>query len=125
MLKSSLLNRPPCASASGRVESRLALFMMTVAVTNAFVGPDKAVTPSMLGHDFLPFYSAGTFVCNGMPDMLYDLPMTSATEHEIAAKNNLDIGKSFGPFWNPPFYSWIFVPLRACRIARRCCTGRC
>ncbi len=91
----------------------LAVFMMCVAAVNQVIAPEKSVTPAMLGHDFLPFYTAGSFARTGMPDLLYDLPTVKAVEHEIADNNGLEIGKSFGPFWNPPFYAWTFATLSA------------
>lgn len=89
----------------------LAVIVVTFAIGNLFLSADKRVSANMLGHDFLPFYTAGTFVNNGMHDLIYDLGAVKATEHELADKNGLEIGKSFGPFWNPPFYALIFGPL--------------
>lgn len=65
----------------------------------------------MLGHDFLPFYTAGTFARTGHADQLYNLHAVRRFEQQVAAKNSLELGPSFGPFWNPPFYAWVFAPL--------------
>jgi hypothetical protein len=72
----------------------------------------------MVGHDFLAFYTAGTFARLGKFDLLYDLGAVREAERSIARKNNLEIGKSFGPFWNPPFYAWLFAPLSALSYER-------
>jgi len=65
----------------------------------------------MVGHDFLAFYTAGTFVNAGRSHDLYDLELVNAFQHDLARRENLEIGQSFGPFWNPPFYAWVFAPL--------------
>ena len=84
---------------------------LTFAIGNFFVTPEKSVGSNMLGHDFLAFYTAGTFARQGNFDKLYNLPAVRDAERAIARENNLEIGKSFGPYWNPPFYAWIFAPL--------------
>ncbi len=89
----------------------LAIFVLTIAIINSVQAREKSVTSDMLGHDFLPFYTAGTFINHGMSDRLYDLNAVREIEHKIATENNLEIGKGFGPFWNPPFYAWVFAPL--------------
>jgi hypothetical protein len=67
----------------------------------------------MVGHDFLAFYTAGSFVRDGRMRDLYDLEKVKTFQHELAAREGLKIGESFGPFWNPPFYAWVFRPLAA------------
>src|SRR5687767_5363168 len=67
----------------------------------------------MLGHDFLPFYTAGTMVREGRPHDLYDLAAIKAAEYETARQSHLDLGDALGPFWNPPFYALPFAPLSA------------
>jgi hypothetical protein len=91
----------------------LFVFIATVTVSNAFSHSDKAVTGNMLGHDFLAFYTAGTFVREGRYQELYNLESVKDFQHELAKKNGLELGDSFGPFWNPPFYAWVFSPLSA------------
>jgi hypothetical protein len=91
----------------------MALLIVTLGAVNLFLPRHKSVAPEMLGHDFLPFYTAGLLVRSGCTDVLYDLGTIKAAEHEIAEKNGLEIGKSFGPFWNPPWYAWTFAPLAA------------
>lgn len=65
----------------------------------------------MLGHDFLVFYVAGDFARQGHFDRLYDLGAMKQAEQAVAQQNGLELGDSFGPWWYPPFYAWIFAPL--------------
>ena len=87
------------------------LALLTIIIANAMLPRDHAVSSSMLGHDFMAFYTAGTFLRTGQLDSIYDLPTVRNFQHDLARKENLEIGPSFGPFWNPPFYAWVFVPL--------------
>ncbi len=89
----------------------LAAFVGTAAIGNLFVSEDKQLTSRMLGHDFLAFYTAGTFLREGRSREIYDLEKVKAFQHELAAKEGLEIGESYGPFWNPPFYAWVFEPI--------------
>jgi hypothetical protein len=89
----------------------VALALATFVVGNQFVGADRSVTTDMIGHDFLAFYTAGHFVGNGRAGDLYNLEAVKAFQHDLAKKEGLQIGPSFGPWWNPPFYAWPFVPL--------------
>src|SRR5262249_30708948 len=65
------------------------------------------------GHDFMAFYTGGTFARTGQFDKLYNLDAVRASEQAIAAQNDIEMGKSFGPFWNPPFYAWLLAPYSA------------
>jgi hypothetical protein len=89
----------------------LAIFILTMAIGNIFSPPGKAVTTDMLGLDFLPFYASGAMARTGRTDLLYDIPAVAAFEHETAKSVGLNLGDAFGPFWNPPFYAWVFAPL--------------
>jgi hypothetical protein len=89
----------------------VAIFLLTLLAGNAFVPAQERLTNGMLGHDFLAFYTAGTFVGQDRQADLYDLPTVKAFQHDLARREHLEIGDSFGPFWNPPFYAWVFVPL--------------
>jgi len=89
------------------------MFLLTLAIGNSLVSPARSVTRSMLGHDFLAFYTAGHFARIGQLQKLYDLDAARDFQRDIAARNGLEIGQSFGPFWNPPFYAWVFAPLSA------------
>lgn len=96
--------------------SMLAVVTLLFAVSNFFVPDDKAVTSRMLGHDFLAFYTAGTFVREGHPADIYDLAKVADFQHRLAQQANLDLDVSleqlrFGPYWNPPFYAALFAPL--------------
>jgi hypothetical protein len=90
----------------------LTLFIGTATVMNCFQPEDKAVTRKSAGHDFLAFYTAGTFVRTGRADQLYDLPAVKAFERELVQRQGLELREdAFGPFWNPPLLAWVFVPL--------------
>ena len=91
----------------------LLLFILTFVVGNFFLPPERRLTRSMVGHDFLAFYTAGTFVREGRPHDLYDLQKVRTFQHDLGERAHLELGKSYGPFWNPPFYAWAFVPLAA------------
>lgn len=91
----------------------LLVILSTFTIGNFFLSPDKSVSSYMLGHDFLAFYSAGTFARTGQFNRLYDLDSARDTEHAIARQSNLEIGPSFGPYWNPPFYAWYLAPFTA------------
>ncbi|HEY7089133.1 MAG TPA: glycosyltransferase family 87 protein, partial [Tepidisphaeraceae bacterium] len=89
----------------------MGLLLGTLVVGNFVIAPDKSVHAPMLGHDFLAFYTAGTFARLGQFDHLYDLDATREIEHVLAQQNKLETGASFGPFWNPPFYAWPLAAL--------------
>jgi hypothetical protein len=89
----------------------LGLFLLTLVVGNAFIPRDKAVTREMLGHDFLAFYTAGSFVGQGRYHDLYNLDAVKAFEQAASRAAGLEVGSSFGPWWNPPFYDLMFAPL--------------
>ena len=91
----------------------LLILLLTLIIGNFFIPQSKRLTGGMVGHDFLAFYAAGAFVREGRTHDLYDLEKVKAFQHELAAREQLEIGDSFGPFWNPPFYAWVFVPLAA------------
>ena len=90
----------------------VALFVGTIAIGNLFVASDKAVSRKSAGHDFLAFYTAGTFVRTGRSAELYDLDAVKAFEQELARREGLELSAdTLGPYWNPPFFAWVFVPL--------------
>ncbi len=93
--------------------SILAMFLLTLVVGNHFIASDKSVTREMLGHDFLAFYTAGSFVRQGRARELYNLESVRVFEQSTAHAAGLEVGKSFGPWWNPPFYALLFEPLAA------------
>ena len=89
----------------------LAIFIGTLGIGNYCVPAEKALDRTVLGQDFLAFYTAGTFAREGRFDDLYNLDAVRNFEHKVADENRLELGKSFGPYWNPPFYAWVFEPL--------------
>ena len=89
----------------------LALFIATIIVGNFFISTDKQVTTKNAGHDFLAFYTAGTFLREGRVSELYDLEKVKAFEQGLAQREGLELKEGFGPFWNPPVFAWVFVPL--------------
>ena len=89
------------------------LLVGTFVGGNFLIAHDRAVTRDMLGHDFLAFYTGGTFARLGHHELLYNLEAVRHFEHATARANNLSISDGFGPFWNPPFYAWVFAPLSA------------
>jgi hypothetical protein len=91
----------------------LGVFILTLAIGNEFIAPDRSVTRQMLGHDFLAFYTAGSFVRQGRYLDLYNLDSVRDFEQSTGHAAGLEMGKSFGPWWNPPFYALVFEPLAA------------
>jgi hypothetical protein len=96
----------------------LGVFLLTIVIGNHFVSSDKSVTREMLGHDFLAFYTAGSFVRQGRTRELYHLDSVKDFEQVTAHAAGLEVGKSFGPWWNPPFYALVFEPLAALPYGR-------
>jgi hypothetical protein len=96
----------------------LAVFLATLIVGNQFIPPEKSVERHMLGHDFTAFYSAGHFAAIGQFDKLYDIQAIKDFEQETGRRSGLSLGDSYGPYWNPPFYAWIFVPLSKLSYSR-------
>ncbi len=88
----------------------LLLLLTTLALANSFAGAN-GVGRGDLGLDFSAFYTAGTFVREGRIDALYDLETIRAFQRSLAAEHGLAMGESIGPWWNPPFFAWVFVPL--------------
>ena len=64
-----------------------------------------------VGTDFIAFYTAGVFVRDGRSRSLYDLHAIAEYQHALAHQNGDDLGQAIGPWWNPPYYAWLFVPL--------------
>src|SRR5271154_236578 len=70
-----------------------ALFILTLSIGNALLPAARSVTADDVGLDFLPFYTAGTFVHAGHADRLYDLGAVYAAEHATAAAENLSLAR--------------------------------
>ena len=64
-----------------------------------------------VGLDFIAFYTAGSFVREGKSADLYNVNKVQAFQKELASRNGVDLGSAVGPWWNPPFYAWVFVPI--------------
>lgn len=107
----SILRPAPLRTRLWQCAGLLTIWTLTLAIGNLLLPEERAVTSRMLGHDFLPFYSAGTFVRVGRPDLMYDLDAGRNLQQAIAAKASLEIGDKSGPWWNPPFFALPFVPL--------------
>jgi hypothetical protein len=75
------------------------------------VTPGFRACKAHFGFDFLAFYTAGAFVAEGRAAELYDLEAVKAFEVKTAAAAGLELGAAVGPWWNPPFYAWLFAPL--------------
>ena len=79
---------------------------------NFFQSPERQVTRKSAGHDFLAFYTAGTFVRTGRSAQLYDLEAVKAFEQNLVRQQGLELRPDdFGPYWNPPLFAWVFAPL--------------
>jgi alpha-1,2-mannosyltransferase len=113
---------PVCASQAfspSPVRSRLwkagvclLVFLATVIATSKFLGP-QADLIGMPGNDLVPSYTAGAFVRMGHPDWLMDAARQTAFQHQLRVDEHLDVQKHMGPWLNPPYYAWVFVPLSA------------
>ncbi|HWE04342.1 MAG TPA: glycosyltransferase family 87 protein [Tepidisphaeraceae bacterium] len=88
----------------------IAIFIGTLAAAMALTPPDPD-DRGKVGLDFIAFYTAGRFVREGRSAELYDIHQVQVFQHELARRNGVDLGSAVGPWWNPPFYAWTFVPL--------------
>ena len=107
----SLLKPAPLRKRLWQAGIAMALVIFTIAGSNLVLSQQRRVSSEMLGHDFLPFYTAGMLVRQRPAGPALRPWHDQAVEREIAHKNDLEIGKSFGPFWNPPVYAWTFAEL--------------
>ena len=83
-----------------------------LVIGNFFSSSDKSVSRKSAGHDFLAFYTAGTFVRTGRTAEMYDLDAVRAFQRDLAQREGLELPPAvLGPFWNPPFFAWPFAPL--------------
>src|SRR4051812_37824691 len=86
-----------------RAAAGLLALLLTLVIGNACLPDAKRLTADMDGHNFLAFYTAGTFVRTDRTHDLYRLDAVKTFQHDLAAREHIQIGESFGPFWNPPF----------------------
>lgn len=87
-----------------------AIFIATVWTAHAMAARPTAHEPGF-GLDFIAFYTAGSLVDQGRLGELYNLEAVHQYQRELAAANHFDIGRAYGPWWNPPFYALVFAPL--------------
>jgi hypothetical protein len=91
-----------------------ALFLLVLVIGNFFTPADKSVSRKSAGHDFLAFYTGGTFIRTGRSAQLYDLNAIGAFQRDLAKREGLELPDDvLGPFWNPPFFAWVFAPISA------------
>ncbi|MGA3067336.1 MAG: glycosyltransferase family 87 protein [Tepidisphaeraceae bacterium] len=107
------LSPPPTLITFWKAGGIMFLVILTFIIGNFCIKPDKAVHRNMLGHDFLAFYYGGTCALTGHTERLYDLGETKKFEATTGKNAGLELGTSFGPWWNPPFAAWMFAPLAA------------
>lgn len=88
------------------------LFLVTLVTFSHIAGPGTDLL-STSGPDFLPSYTAGLFVRQGRFDLLMDMKAETAAQLRIRRESGLDLPKHVGPWLNPPFFAWVFVPLAA------------
>jgi hypothetical protein len=88
----------------------VAIFIGTIVVGYQLT-PKEQHTRGQVGLDFIAFYTAGTFVREGHSQDLYDLHAVRKFQSNLAHQYGVDLGTAVGPWWNPPFYAWTFVPL--------------
>jgi hypothetical protein len=89
----------------------LLILELTLVMANGFLRADRALDRRMLGHDFTAFYAAGHFAGLGQFDKLYDIEAIKQFEQQTGREAKLSLRDAYGPYWNPPFYAWVFVPL--------------
>ena len=107
----SLLKPAPLRKRLWQGAIALLLVVATFVSGNFFVKPDKALNRHVLGQDFIAFYTAGTFVRENRADDLYNFDAVKSFQHQVADQEQIALGDAFGPYWNPPFYAWLFEPL--------------
>jgi hypothetical protein len=88
----------------------IAIFIGTLLVALIFT-PSDPHDRGKVGLDFIAFYTAGNFVRDGRSADLYDIAKVHQFQGELAKRNGVDLGAAVGPWWNPPFYAWVFVPI--------------
>jgi hypothetical protein len=83
-----------------------------VAISISYIVRASIDNPKLQrGHDLLPSYAAGVLVRGGHPRLMYDRTAICAVETKVINDANLDMDPRYGPWLNPPFFAWFFVPL--------------
>ena len=110
--------RPFSVIARGSLQRRLwigaacvSLFICSLVGIYALMPAGPHHREGSVGTDFIAFYTAGVFVREGNARHLYDLHAIAEYQHKLAHENGDDLGQAIGPWWNPPYYAWLFVPL--------------
>lgn len=88
----------------------VAALLAGALIATAMLPRESAIEGSTLGHDFVAFYTAGSFVNAGHPG-LYDLEAAQAFQRSLEARQGIDLGGEFGPYWNPPWFAAAAAPL--------------
>lgn len=88
----------------------VAVFIATVWTAHAIIARPETQEPGF-GLDFIAFYTAGSFVDQARLNDLYNLEAVHQFQRQLAAASSFDIGRAYGPWWNPPFYALVFAPL--------------
>jgi alpha-1,2-mannosyltransferase len=96
---------------AGAVAIFLTIAAGTEAVRRATAPPAAKASGDTFALDFIAFYTGGTFVAEGRHRDLFDLRAVQQYQRALAADHGVDLGDALGPWWNPPFYAWVFVPL--------------
>src|SRR5262249_20376522 len=87
------------------------MLILTIVFANPLSPKGQSITANMMGIDFTAFYAGGSFVNQGRYYDLYDINAVYVYEQNLGKQYQLDLKTSVGPWWNPPFYAWVFVPL--------------
>lgn len=89
----------------------MVILLATFLVINPFLPKDKALVGADLGHDFLAFYTAGTFARQGDYAGMYNLRAVQQFQQTLAASVGLEFISELLPWWNPPFAALAIEPL--------------
>jgi hypothetical protein len=87
------------------------VLFLTIVVGARTLRPQVSAPTGAMGLDFVAFYTAGAAVREGRARELYDLDATNRFQQALQQEQGVAIGRRFAPWWNPPFYSLLFVPL--------------
>src|SRR5690348_9689584 len=87
------------------------LFLLTMVVGSHLAGPRVSLVSAPMGEDLIPSYMAGTFVREHRPDKLMDFAEAKRFQADLRQREGLVRHGRTGPWLNPPFYAWLFVPL--------------
>ncbi len=122
-------------SHAGPVERRLLkaglamwLFLATAILSSMAGGVRTSLVGGVAGDDLIPSYMAGSFVRRGRADLLMDYPAAVRFQADLRRSAGLEQHGRTGPWLNPPFYAWLFVPLaglpyRQALVAAASCNG--